>query len=155
MPAEILSKFKPLVTNVISLGSLANGAGRIGDVIDNTATRAPMAQVFLRTRTGASAPTVNTPIKLYLIRRSNGATDIADSALGEVDAAVTTEPVNAELIGSIVVTAATATTYEKSFLVYDLPPKYSIVVWNAIGQALDATAGNHILQIIPIVMEAQ
>ena len=155
MASETLSKFGTLVTNTITLTSLGNGAGRIGTVVDNTTVRAPMCMVFFRTKSGASAPTANTPIKLYLIRRSNGGTDLADNALGTADAAVTTEPTQAELIGNVIVTAGTATVYEKSFLLYDLPPKYSLVVWNAVGQSLSATAGDHILQIVPITMEAQ
>lgn len=155
MASETLSKFGTLITNTITLTSLANGAGRIGDVIDNTTTRAPMAMVWLRATTGTVAPTNNTPIKLYLIRRSNGGTDLADNALGTTDAAVAAEPTQAEQVGSIIVSTATETAYEKTFLCYDLPPKYSFVVWNATGQSLNATESNHILQVIPITMEGQ
>lgn len=155
MPSKILSTYETGVTAVISLASLANAAGRISDVIDNTTTRASMAIILVRTKTGAVAPTANTPIKVYLIRRSNLATDLADNALGTADAAVTAEPTQAECLGSIIVSAATATVYEKSFLAYDLSAKYSIVLWNAIGQALDSTAGNHIVQVVPVTPEAQ
>lgn len=154
--SEILSKFGTVVKPTITLASLGNGAGRIGAVVDNTTVRAPMAQVFLRIKTGAAAPTANTAIKVYLVRRSNDATtDLADDALGTVDAAVSVEPAQAELLGSIIVSAATATTYEKSFMAYDLSPKYSLVVWNAIGNALDTTGGNFSLEIVPITLEAQ
>lgn len=156
MPSESLIKYDPIVSPTITLTSLANGAGRICAVVDNTTTRAPMAQVYLRATTGGTAPTVNAPIKLYLIRRSNdGTTDLADSGLGTTDAAVATEPINAEQVGSIIVTTATNTTYIKSFLVYDLSAKYSFVVWNATGQALNATASNFTFQVVPVLMEAQ
>jgi hypothetical protein len=39
--------------------------------------------------------------------------------------------------------------------VYDLPAKYSFVVWNATGQALNSTAGNFVFQVVPVTMEAQ
>jgi hypothetical protein len=153
--SELLAKWGTIVTPTITLASLANGAGRVSAVIDNTTVRAPMAKVFLRIKTGASAPTVNTPVKVYLICRSNGSPDLADDARGTVDAATTVEPAQAELLGSIIVTAATATTYEKSFNAYDLSPKYSIEVWNAIGNALDSTAGSFVLEVEPITLEGQ
>ena len=155
MASKSLVVYETIVTPTITLTSLANNAGRICAVVDNTTTRAPAAQVYLRATTGATAPTANTPIKLYLIRRSNGATDLADAGLGTADAAVATEPISAEQVGSIIVSTATNTTYIKSFLVYDLSAKYSFVVWNATGQALNATAANFTFQIVPVVMEAQ
>ena len=155
MASKILSAFETGITATITLTSLANGAGRICTVIDNTTTRAGMALIFLRTTTGGVAPTANTPIKVYLIRRSNLATDLADNALGAADAAVAAEPTQAECIGSIIVGTGTATVYEKSFIAYDLSAKYSVVIWNAIGQALSSTAGDHILQVVPITPEAQ
>jgi hypothetical protein len=155
MPSETLAKYGTLVSPTITLTSLANGAGRVSDAVDNTTVRAPACMVYFQVTTGGSAPTANTPIKLYLIRRSNQSTDIADSNLGTTDAAVTVEPTNAEQVGSVVVTNATNTSYYKSFLVYDLPAKYSFVVWNATGQALNSTAGNFVFQVVPVTMEAQ
>lgn len=156
MPSETLAKYGTIVKPTITLTSLANGAGRICAVIDNTTVRAPMAMVYLKATTGGTAPTAGTPIKLYLIRRSNdGTSDLSDSGLGTADAAVSTEPVNAEQVGSIIVTATINVTYIRSFLVYDLSAKYSFVVWNAVGTALNATASNFELQVVPITMEAQ
>lgn len=155
MPSKTLVTYETVVTPTITLASLANNAGRICAVVDNTTTRAPAAMVYLRATTGGTAPTASTPIKLYLIRRSDQTTDLADAGLGTTDAAVSTEPTIAEQLGSIVVTTATNTTYVKSFIAYDLSRKYSFVVWNATGQALNATAANFTFQVVPIVMEAQ
>jgi hypothetical protein len=156
MASKALITFETIVKPTITLASLANGAGRISAVVDNTSVRAAMANIFLRIMTGGSAPTANTPIKLYLIRRSNdGTIDLADHALGTSDAAVSAEPTNAEQIGSIIVGTGINTSYEASFRAYDLPAKYSIVVWNAIGQALHATGSNFELQVQPATMEAQ
>lgn len=157
MPSQALAKYHTIVKPTITLASLANGAGRVSALVDNTVTRAPMATVYLKVTTGGTAPTANTPIKVYLIRRSNDATTdlIENPVTGIVDAAATPEPVNAELLGSIVVTATINATYTKALLAYDLPSEYQILVWNATGQALNATAGNHELQIQPTTMEAQ
>lgn len=155
MPSKALATFETGVTLTISLASLANAAGRISAVIDNTAVRAPAGFLFVRIRSGAVAPTANTPVKIYLIRRSNLGTDLADGALGTTDAAVAAEPTNAEQIGSIVFPATANLTIERSYPVYDLPARFSFVVWNALGQALSATAGDHVLQFVPVTMEAQ
>lgn len=156
MPSEIRSTFKTIVTPTITLASLANNAGRVSAIIDNTTTRAPMAMVFVRVTTGGTAPTANTPVRVYLIRHSNdGTLDLADNGLGSTDAALSVEPTSAEALGSIIVTATTNATYTKSFLAYDLPPDFNIAVWNATGQALNATASNFAVQVLPIVMEAQ
>lgn len=156
MPSEIRSTYKTIVTPTITLASLANGAGRVSAIIDNTVTRAPMAMVFVRITTGGTAPTANSPVRVYIIRHSNdGTLDLADNGLGSTDAALSTEPTAGEVLGSIIVTTATNATYTKTFLAYDLPPDYNIAVWNATGQALNATASNFAVQVLPIVMEAQ
>jgi hypothetical protein len=154
--SEFLAKYGTIVKPTITLASLANGAGRVSAIIDNTVTRAPMAMVFVRITTGGTAPTANTPVRVYLVRHSNdGTLDLADNGLGSTDAALTVDPTSAEILGSIIVTAATNATYTKTFLAYDLPPDYNIAIWNATGQALNATAGNFAVQVLPITMEAQ
>lgn len=155
MPSQALAKYHTIVKPTITLASLANNAGRVSAIIDNTTTRAPMAMVFVKVTTGGTAPNAGTPIRVYLIRHSNDTTDLSDNGLGSADAALTVEPTAGEVLGAIIVTAATNTTYTKTFLAYDLPPDYNIAVWNAIGQALNATAGNFEVQVLPITMEAQ
>jgi hypothetical protein len=156
MPSQILSKYGTIVNPTITLASLANNAGRVSTIIDNTTTRAPMAMVFVRITTGATAPTSLSVVKVYLVRHSNdGTLDLADDGLGSTDAAVATEPIRAELLGTIQVTTATNATYTRTFLAYDLPPDYNVVVWNATGQTLNATASNFAVQVLPITMEAQ
>ena len=156
MPSQILSTYGTIVKPTITLASLANGNGRVSNIIDNTTVRAPMAMVFVRITTGGTAPTANSPVRVYLVRHSNdGTLDLADNGLGSTDAALTVDPTAAEILGSIIVTNATNATYTKTFLAYDLPPDYNIAVWNATGQALNATAGNFAVQVLPITMEAQ
>lgn len=156
MPSQALANYGTIVKPTITLASLANNAGRLSAIIDNTTVRAPMAQVFVRITTGGTAPTVNTPVRVYLVRHSNdGTLDLADNGLGAADAALAAEPTSAEVLGSIIVSTATNTTYTKTFLAYDLSPDYNIAIWNATGQALNATAGNFAVQVLPITMEAQ
>jgi hypothetical protein len=155
----ILAKFLTVVTPTFSFGSVANAAGRIAAEIDNTSVRATRGQVSVRLKTGAVAPTAGSLYKVYLIRNSNDATNIqggrGGTALGTADAAVSVEPVNAECVGAVTLTASTATTFDEVFPVQDPGPKFSFVVWNASGQTVDTTNGNHVLQWSPIVDEVQ
>lgn len=159
--SKILQFFETIVKPTLSMASVANGAGRICSVVDNTTTRAERAHVFWQVRTGSVAPTANSPLKLYFIGRSNdGTNDIPDGetsaqTLGTTDAAVSAEPTNAQQLGSIIVPATTALTMKRRFVAYDLTPKYGLVGWNAIGQTVDTTASNFDLQVLPVNPESQ
>lgn len=154
--SERLIKHGTLQTLTCSQASLANGAGRISAVVDNTTIRMLGFLLFVQMKTGSVAPTNGAPYKLYLVERSNGGTDLSDDALGTTDAAVSTEPLEAECLGCINVDTTTARVWTKTFRFEGaLPPKFSILPWNAIGQTVDSTAGNFILQLIPITDEQQ
>lgn len=156
MANKILTTFETIVQPTISFGSVANGAGRIAAVIDNTSVRAREALVFVQIKSGGSAPTAGSQYRVYLVRRSDdGTNDISDDDLGTSDAAVATEPSQAECLGAITLTASANTTFRKTFLARDLPPKYSIVLWNASGQTVSTTGGDHALQILPVNPEVQ
>lgn len=156
MANKILTTFETIVKPTISLASIANGAGRICGVIDNTTARAREGFVHVQVKSGASAPTAGAPYKVYLVRRSNdGTNDISDDGLGTTDAAVSTEPAQAECLGSIVVTATSNATFRKSFLMRDLSSKFSIVIWNASGQTISTTGGDHDVQVQLINPEVQ
>lgn len=154
--SEILSKYGTVVKPACAWESCANAAGRISAVIDNTTVRAQWCIVAIRVKTGTS-PTVNTPIKIYLIRRTNDSTDIADAALGTADAAVSVEPTGAELLGVIIVTATSNVVYEQLFRAYDLPPKYSVLLWNATAVSLNSSTStaDQELEVVPATYEAQ
>lgn len=140
-------------TPTISFGGVVNGAGRQCTDIDNTTDRAPMCMVGLKVKAGTT-PTANTVYKLYLVRRdANGFSDDANAQTAG-DVTVTVEP-QSECIGSVVVTAATGTVYDRNFIVYDLPIKYAFVIWNATGVTADATNGSHALYVTPMTPEAQ
>lgn len=158
MASKILSTFETIVKPVIHFISLANGAGSSTDTVDNTTTRASMCMVFLRIKTADHAPTANAPVKLYLVRHSNDGTAISDNAISATHSAaggIAAEPTQAECLGSIILGTGTATVYEKSFLAYDLSPKYSFVVWNACGTHLSDTEADSELQVLPVTPEGQ
>ena len=158
MADKILATFEAAITATWHGDSMATAAGSSTDNIDNTATRASMCHVYLKTKTSDHAPTANTPIKLYLIRRSSEAVDIADNSIAAGHSAsggIATEPTQAECLGSIIVTTGVDTVYEKSFVAYDMGPEYQFVIWNATGQHLSTTAADHVLQVIPVTPEGQ
>jgi hypothetical protein len=155
MPSEILAKTKTAVTPAISLASRANNAGQISDLIDNTTTKAARGYVALDVTVGATV-TNGAVIKLYLIRQTTGTVKKSGGGgLGDVDATVSAEPVNAVLVGSIVVSSTANANYEELFPVYDPGPKFSFLVWNTAGGSLNSSQPSPALVWLPEVDEAQ
>lgn len=154
--SKILGVFEAEVEPACTLTSLGNGAGRICVVIDNSTTRARGGFLAVKVKTGTS-PTVNTVIKFYLIRQSNGTNNVkgGGGTLGDADAAVTAEPTTAPLVGAIVVTATSNVEYNELFYVDEPGEKFSFVVWNATGVAMNGTAPTPTVQWVPITDEAQ
>lgn len=155
MPNEIRTKRDSATALTCTLASLANGSARQSTLITNSTDR-PAALVFLRIKSGASAPTVGSTYEVYLLRGSGAGTDIIDDNAGASDAAITIE--NAPLLGTIVVTA----TANKNFYgVFDTAPlgplgtKWGIAVKNNSGQALSATEADHEKHFIAYVPEVQ
>lgn len=156
MPSKILATFDTAVEPTISLASIANGAGRISALIDNSSTRANRGLLAIKVKTGTS-PTANTAVRVFLIRQSNASSNVkgANGGLGDVDAAVSTQPLGAPLVGELIVTGTSDVSYSELFTVYDPGPKFSIVVWNATGAALHGTPITPAVQWTPITDEAQ
>lgn len=157
MANEILAKPKNTVEPTISLASIANAAGRISQVIDNTTVKAGRGYLGIKVKTGTS-PTANNTIRVYLVRQTADGTNNVKGGgggLGDSDAAVSAEPVNAELVAVITNTATSDTEYSEVVTVYDPGPKFSFVVWNGSGATLHATPITPSLQWIPIVDEVQ
>ena len=149
MTIPILPKFSAPIPLTITIASLANssgGSGRQSTIYDNTTTRFQRATVFLKTKLGAT-PTVGY-LGLYLIRDDGSVTPLRDDNAGSVDAAITL--LNSWQIGSIVTKAAPATgdVLQGSFVIENSGPKFALAVLNSTGVALDATAGNHVLEFV-------
>lgn len=148
MPNKVLRFFETITKPTVSLASIANAAGRIATVTDNTTLRAETGFVHVQLRAGAVAPTVGLTYEVYLARRSNdGTNDISDDGFGTADAAVTARPTQAELIWTFVLPATANATHKKSIPVFDLTAKFSIVLWNASGQTWSTTGADHDVQV--------
>jgi len=144
MANEIQTKEDAVTTFTITLASLATGAARQSDMIDNTLRR-PAMLFYLKIQSGGTAPTAGSIYEIYLLRGDAFAATYRTDNAGASDAAITIE--NATLIGTIVVTA----TINKNFF-FDgdtasagpLGFEFGIAVKNNSGQALNATEGNHL-----------
>lgn len=146
----------------VTLASIADGAGRISTRVDNStdasgSDRAQAIEVWASITTGGVAHTDDSLFKFYLVGHDvgTGTPNISDDALGTSDAAVTVEPENSQFLFSIRVTAATNTAFEGHGTMYDPPPGWSIVFWNATGQTTNSTEGNHSIRHVTIKNEAQ
>lgn len=154
MANEIRTKPITKANFTITLASLADASARQSTLVTNSSNY-PGAIIYLKIKSGASAPTAGTCYEVYLIRADETPT-LADDGAGATDAAITIE--NANFLGAIVVTATTAKNF---YGVFDtgslgpLGPKWGIAVKNTTGNALDATEGNHAYEYVYYVPEVQ
>lgn len=170
MASKVLTYFDNIVyvASTFCVG-LTNSSGRCSAFIANgipgstTLTRAQMARISVSlTCATSAAPTVNTPIKVYLIRsdKSTGGTlagpivDFPYTTAGTESSA--TEPTGAMCLGSIVVPATAGFVGKGHFDAYDLPPEYAVAIWNVTGQPLGtASSSQHDIHVTPMYPEAQ
>ncbi len=140
--ASIKQALNTAAAMTITLSSLANGAGRAATAIDNTTGLYLDADVRVKVKTNAAGTSATGYCDVYLLSSEDGTN--YDDTFGGTDAAAT--PVNARKLGTMT-TNVNATTYVGVFSVASLgitlPAKWSIIVVNNSGAALDATAGNH------------
>ncbi len=133
--------------------NLAAGVGRIAAMLTNTNKR-PAAEIGVRIKTGAVAPVAGGVYDVYLVRYDGLIAD--DGATGLVEAAYT--QVNAEPLGSIVVTNSAATNFSKIFntkVLDELGPYWTIAVVNRTTQAPSTVALDSIFTYTYLVPEAQ
>jgi hypothetical protein len=136
MAHEIQTKLDGWVALTQTLLNLANAASRLATVVANTNNR-KAALIGYKIKSGAVAPTAGTLYEIFLIR-GDGAGVRTDNA-GATDALFTANLLNAQLIGTLQVTAAAATNFTDFF---DTAPlgalgtEFSTVVRNSSGQAL-------------------
>jgi hypothetical protein len=138
--AELKQKLADSQAVTITLNSLANGAGRGSNSIDNSSTLAPRADIRIKIKTGGSGVSTSGYLDVYLIKSENGTN--YDDGFGGTDGSFT--PVNACKIG-IIRAVANGTSYEEVFSTDQsgtLPRKFCIGVVNNTGATLDGTAGN-------------
>lgn len=145
-------------TIVFTPTSLANAAGRVSAQWDRGAGSKPsIFRVESRTR-AAVAPVVGTVVNVYLVYGQASSTMIPGK-VGAADAAVSSENLflNAKLIGTMICDVAGNTNdFVMSEVVRDVRAQYVSVGWfNLLGQALSATAGDHVVTMTPMSDEAQ
>lgn len=154
MANEIRTKFDAVSTFTISLSGLGSNSSRQSTIVTNSNNRAS-AIVYMRIRSGNGAPNAGTVYLIYLLR-DDGVTTLRTDGAGTTDAAITI--VNAQLLGTIVVTNNANTNFYGEFdtaALGPLGPKWGIAVTNQTNQSLDATEGNHIKEYAYYLPEIQ
>jgi hypothetical protein len=154
--SEIRTKPITAANFTCTVANLANNSARQTTLVANS-NNYPAALVGVKLSSGTSAPTVGTVYEIYLIRSNVAAVGgVVDDNAGASDAAITIE--NAPLLGSLIVTATSNKAFSGVFdtaALGPLGPEWGIAVWNRSGQALHTTAGNHLLNYVYYVPEAQ
>lgn len=151
--SEIKAKFGTVAALTLTHTSVADGAGRVATKVDNSTVRARKIEVTARFKKASAAGTGL--VKYYLVRADGHATEYTSDNLGTSDAAVSTEPPNANLVGSAVTTASTSISFYADFVIEDPGPGWSICFWNASGAAASGTAADCFVHYIEITDEAQ
>lgn len=139
----------------LTIASLAATSYRQSTAVDNTSNLFADATIYGHIKSNA-AGTANTPYNLYGYWSNDGGTTYSNHASGS-DAAYTLNTgdsnVNMLLLASTIKTTAGADTFEIapfSFVqragLLMLPAKWGVILFNGDSAALDATAGNHLLQ---------
>jgi hypothetical protein len=145
MANEIRTKNIAKATFTLTLASLANAAVRQSTLIDNSSNDYPAALIYLKIKSGGTAPTAGKVYEVYLIRGNDPASsDYRSDGAGASDAAITIE--NAVLLGAIVVTNTANKVFYGEFDTAPfgpLGPEWGIAIKNNSGQALHATEGDH------------
>jgi hypothetical protein len=149
------STFKPLyagstTTFTITVASLANTSYRQGAGVDNGTNLYQDAHLTGKFKTGASGVSSNGYIAVYFVGYDG--TQYSNNASGS-DAAFTVDLQGNLQPVAVLNAQANATTYylpsvylaNAAGLLW-LPQKWSLIVYNGTGAALDATAGNHVLE---------
>lgn len=156
MANAIARKYDAKTTMTMTLASLATASARQSTMVANSSNRLG-AVVYLRIKSGGSAPTAGTTYDVYLLRGDDASSSTfrTDNA-GASDAAITIE--NAALLGSIVLTATTAKNFYGEWdtaPLGPLGPEWGIAVLNRSGQALSATEGDHLKEFVTYYDEVQ
>jgi hypothetical protein len=135
-----------------SMEGIANGAGRLSTQIDLGADPRPYMYRWRCQVQYQATPTAATDLRLRKVE-SDGT--YADDGLGEADAGLATEPVNARQFGAVK-TIAAGTQVNIAGGVVEIYEQYvSIAGWNASGATTNATDSNCKLFLTPISDQQQ
>jgi hypothetical protein len=139
----------------ITLASLGNGSYREATEVDNSSSPAVDYLVHGKITTGTS-PTANTSITVY-VSGSDGTTARPGNLTG-ADSTITPAGEQTQFeIGRIIAIDSTSNhTYEfyigsvAALFGGVMPKKFSVIVLNSSGVALNATGGNHDIEVTPV-----
>lgn len=141
MANEIRTKLDAWANFTITLAALAAGGARQSSIVAN-GNRRPAALINMIIQSG-NAPAAGTIYEIYLLRGDGIVTYRTDGA-GAVDAAIVV--VNAQLIGTIVVTNNANTNFYGDYDTAPLGPlgtQWGIAVKNSTDQPANAVEANH------------
>jgi hypothetical protein len=126
---------------------LINGAARESTAIDNTTNKFIDAIVYLAIKLAAGSPASEKVIKIYFAASEDG-TNYTYNATGSDSGITMVSP--ADVLGPFIIQAPNsgAVVWKAVFPVAQffggiLPPKWSIILVNNSGLALDGTEGSH------------
>lgn len=135
--------------------SLANGAGRVSAQHDRGASSRATRFEWRAYCKAAAALTAGVALEIYLAT-SDGSK--VDGNVGTADAAVSdaNKRYNLLPIGAIVADSTTNGEVQHASGIIEVSARFlSVVWWNAFGQALTGTAGDHGFSLMPMPYEVQ
>lgn len=138
---------------VLTLTSLADGAGRMGAKHDFGATHAPRVRIALKIDANV-APAAGEVMEVFW--SSSHDDSVFDGECTGSDAAYSDEDDAKRLHFVGVLVASNDTDPQYASWVFFLPARYGLpVVFNQLGQALTATGTDQVLTVTPLIDEAQ
>jgi len=135
--------------------SVANAAGRISTQWDRGAGSQPMRYVWRATTKAAAALAVGNQLQIFFA--TSDGTNV-DGNQGTTDAAfaATDKRNNLWYVGAIVADSTTNGEVQTASGTIEIFTRYvSVVWWNALGQALSGTAGDHLFTLTAVSDEIQ
>lgn len=139
--------------------SVANGAGRISTQWDRGSGSKPGLYRWRIKTEAAAALAVGAQLRAYLVQAFSASAGDVPGNFGVTDAAVSSEDKLRNLGAPIGIVNADSTTNGEDQIASGICFIYSryvsVVWWNALGQALGATAGNHAMTFEAIPLESQ
>jgi hypothetical protein len=145
-------------TEPITMTGRANGAGQISDQYDRgTGAKPGLYTIQIKTKAGA-ALAVGAQLFVYLLQTSVAAE--VPGNLGQVDATVASVEKQRNLGAPVLVLNADSVTSGEAQLsnanIVEIYAQYiSVMVWNALGQSLSGTAGDHAITLVPVPPQSQ
>jgi hypothetical protein len=131
--------FGVIAALTITTASITDGNGRIATGVDNSTNEYQRIHWYARFETGTS-PTVDTLIELYFFREDDHATQYVSDGETLTDGALSTTPQNAQLVGTMVVTAVSDTMFYVEGVVEDPGPgRWAMGFMNETGATLSTT----------------